>query len=117
METQSPLGIDRQRISSGVFIETCSRLVCSKRRAFAGSMKANMAAQVFPSKGQEAIAIGCCLALEKGDDGYSIVSHPRRDGRHGHDDRGTDCARSFIARGRPEDRAMRRIKLRGRSWA
>lgn len=25
-------------------------------------------AQTFPSKGQEAIAIGCCLALEKGDD-------------------------------------------------
>ena len=27
----------------------------------------NIAAQTFPSKGQEAIAIGCCLALEKGD--------------------------------------------------
>jgi pyruvate dehydrogenase E1 component alpha subunit len=27
-----------------------------------------IAAQTFPSKGQEAIAIGCCLALEKGDD-------------------------------------------------
>ncbi len=26
-----------------------------------------IAAQTFPSKGQEAIAIGCCLALEKGD--------------------------------------------------
>ena len=26
------------------------------------------AAQTFPSKGQEGIAIGCCLALEKGDD-------------------------------------------------
>ncbi len=25
-------------------------------------------AQTFPSKGQEAIAVGCCLALEKGDD-------------------------------------------------
>jgi TPP-dependent pyruvate/acetoin dehydrogenase alpha subunit len=27
-----------------------------------------IAAQTFPSKGQEAIAIGCCLALEQGDD-------------------------------------------------
>jgi TPP-dependent pyruvate/acetoin dehydrogenase alpha subunit len=27
-----------------------------------------ISAQTFPSKGQEAIAIGCCLALEKGDD-------------------------------------------------
>jgi TPP-dependent pyruvate/acetoin dehydrogenase alpha subunit len=27
-----------------------------------------IAAQTFPSKGQEAIAAGCCLALEKGDD-------------------------------------------------
>ncbi len=26
-----------------------------------------ISAQTFPSKGQEAIAIGCCLALEKGD--------------------------------------------------
>jgi TPP-dependent pyruvate/acetoin dehydrogenase alpha subunit len=26
-----------------------------------------IAAQTFPSKGQEAVAIGCCLALEKGD--------------------------------------------------
>ena len=26
-----------------------------------------IAAQTFPSKGQEAIAVGCCLALEKGD--------------------------------------------------
>jgi TPP-dependent pyruvate/acetoin dehydrogenase alpha subunit len=26
-----------------------------------------IAAQTFPSKGQEGIAIGCCLALEKGD--------------------------------------------------
>jgi len=25
-------------------------------------------AQTFPSKGQEAIAVGCCLALENGDD-------------------------------------------------
>jgi TPP-dependent pyruvate/acetoin dehydrogenase alpha subunit len=27
-----------------------------------------IAAQTFPSKGQEAVAIGCCAALEKGDD-------------------------------------------------
>jgi len=27
-----------------------------------------ISAQTFPSKGQEAIAIGCCLALEQGDD-------------------------------------------------
>ncbi|HEY7555862.1 MAG TPA: thiamine pyrophosphate-dependent dehydrogenase E1 component subunit alpha [Candidatus Binatia bacterium] len=27
-----------------------------------------IAAQTFPSRGQEAIAVGCCLALEKGDD-------------------------------------------------
>ena len=27
-----------------------------------------ISAQTFPSKGQEAIAVGCCLALEKGDD-------------------------------------------------
>jgi TPP-dependent pyruvate/acetoin dehydrogenase alpha subunit len=27
-----------------------------------------IAAQTFPSKGQEAIAVGTCLALEKGDD-------------------------------------------------
>ncbi|HET9395608.1 MAG TPA: thiamine pyrophosphate-dependent enzyme, partial [Nitrospiraceae bacterium] len=26
-----------------------------------------IAAQTFPSKGQEAVAIGCCLALERGD--------------------------------------------------
>src|SRR5512142_2282777 len=26
-----------------------------------------MAAQVFPSRGQEAIAVGCCLAMEQGD--------------------------------------------------
>lgn len=26
-----------------------------------------MSAQVFPSRGQEAIAVGCCLAMEKGD--------------------------------------------------
>lgn len=32
-----------------------------------------IAAQTFPSKGQEAIAIGCCLALEQGDQGDNVI--------------------------------------------
>jgi TPP-dependent pyruvate/acetoin dehydrogenase alpha subunit len=59
-----------------------------------------MSAQVFPSRGQEAIAVGACLALEKGDTVIPSLS---------------SCARSCIARSRPEDRGMRRIIARGRS--
>jgi TPP-dependent pyruvate/acetoin dehydrogenase alpha subunit len=34
---------------------------------FRREQEGKISAQTFPSKGQEAIAIGCCLALEKGD--------------------------------------------------
>jgi len=41
-------------------------------------------AQTFPSKGQEAVAIGTCLALEKGDDVIPLVSHAWCDDRDGY---------------------------------
>ena len=44
-------------------------------------------AQTFPSKGQEAIAIGTCLALGKRRRRAAVVSHPRRDDRHGNQSR------------------------------
>ena len=46
-----------------------------------------ISAQTFPSKGQEAIAIGCCLALEQRRRCHPVFSHPRRDGRHGREHR------------------------------
>ena len=65
--TQSPLDIDRQNsiewrlyrdmLVTRLFEEACIRW----------EHEGKMSAQVFPSRGQEAIAVGACLAMEKGD--------------------------------------------------
>src|SRR5512132_3914987 len=65
--TQSPLGIDRRNniewrlyrdmLVTRLFEEACIRW----------EHEGKMSAQVFPSRGQEAIAVGSCLAMEKGD--------------------------------------------------
>jgi TPP-dependent pyruvate/acetoin dehydrogenase alpha subunit len=65
--TQSPLGIDRRNniewrlyrdmLVTRLFEEGCIRW----------EHEGKMSAQVFPSRGQEAIAVGACLAMEKGD--------------------------------------------------
>ena len=68
-------------------------------------------AQTFPSKGQEAIAVGTCLALEKGDDVHSVFSNPRRDDRDGRE-RCRAAARVFshaVRRGRFARRAASRV--------
>jgi len=64
---QTPLGIDRQNsiewrlyrdmLVTRLFEEACIRW----------EHEGKMSAQVFPSRGQEAIAVGTCLAMEKGD--------------------------------------------------
>ena len=65
--TQSALGTDRQNniewrlyrdmLVTRLFEEACIRW----------EHEGKMSAQVFPSRGQEAIAVGACLAMEKGD--------------------------------------------------
>ena len=53
--------------SSGASTTTCSSRGCFEEALIRWEHEGKIAAQTFPSKGQEAIAIGCCLALEKGD--------------------------------------------------
>jgi TPP-dependent pyruvate/acetoin dehydrogenase alpha subunit len=114
--TQASLGIDRQNniewrlyrdmLVTRLFDEACIRW----------EHEGKMSAQVFPSRGQEAIAIGSCLAMEKGDTvipsfrtrgamfamGITIVEQLR------------EIMHSPLA---AEVRAMRRIIARGRSAA
>src|SRR5262249_44036404 len=65
--TQSSVNLDRQdniewrlykdMLVTRLFEEACIRW----------EHEGKMSAQVFPSRGQEAIAVGSCLAMEKGD--------------------------------------------------
>ena len=111
---QTPLGIDRQNsiewrlyrdmLVTRLFEEACIRW----------EHEGKMSAQVFPSRGQEAIAVGSCLAMEKGD---TVIPSFRT--------RGAmvamgitiaeSCARLCTARWRSEEHAMRRITALGLS--
>ena len=114
--TQSPLGIDRRNniewrlyrdmLVTRLFEEACIRW----------EHEGKMSAQVFPSRGQEALAVGACLAMEKGD---TVIPSFRTRGAMvaRASPLSSSCARSCTARWRPEDRAMRRITVHGPSAA
>ena len=84
----SPLGIDRRnniewRLYRGMLVTRLFEEACIR-----WEHEGKMSAQVFPSRGQEAIAVGAVPGDGKRGHGDSFVSYARRHGGHGHHHRG-----------------------------
>src|ERR1043166_634902 len=65
--TQPPTDSDRERNLAGLLYKDMLTTRLFEEACIRWEHEGKMSAQVFPSRGQEAIAVGACLAMEKGD--------------------------------------------------
>jgi TPP-dependent pyruvate/acetoin dehydrogenase alpha subunit len=65
--TQSPIGLERQESIDWRLYHDMLVTRLFEEALIRWEHEGKISAQTFPSQGQEAIAVGCCLAVEKGD--------------------------------------------------